>query len=71
MMDRRVGNDGYRKVIDADGDDVSISDRFFANCDRLAESSDEMTGNDLRFVQAFEIMAPIRDAAMYTNVNID
>lgn len=64
-MDRRVGKDGFRKLVDSKGTTKKISGRPYELCDELVESDVELMGNDLRYVQAFEMMAPVYDYAMF------
>lgn len=49
-VDRRVGADGFRKVVDIDGRDKGLQARPMDSCDILVESGYELEGNELRYV---------------------
>lgn len=64
-IDRNVADDTFRKVVDADGKDLSVSPKPWTQGDHLAASADNLTGNLLGYSLAFELVAPLRDAMMY------
>jgi len=64
-MDRRVGADGFRRVMKSTGVQINLGGAPMEPCDTLEASSVELTGNELLFVKNFEMMAPIFDYAMF------
>ena len=64
-INRAVAADGYRKIVGSTGTDVTLSPRPWTQGEMLAASSTEITGDNLAWVKAFEMIAPLRDAMMY------
>lgn len=64
-LDRSVAANGFRAVANAAGTAYSVTPAPWTQGDRLVSVPAALTGDELAYSLAFELVAPLRDAMMY------
>lgn len=64
-VDRSVGNDHYRKIVDIANKDLTPTPKPWVNGDKLVKSTTKLTGTNWNYVLIYELIAPLRNALMF------
>ncbi|KAK3241010.1 hypothetical protein CYMTET_49185 [Cymbomonas tetramitiformis] len=70
VIDRRIGGECYRAVSDSQGTQLTVSPKPWTQGDKIIASESQLSENLWNYYLAFELVAPLRNAAMYSPSDI-